>query len=111
MVLMVEAQNRIPYKKADFIARIDHAIKILPDVKEALVKEVPHGRLIPEGLANVKRQLAADRRENSVGGARIMSDISLINLLKLRQIIGEEKFKQLTRLTTETMQEAMKRGY
>ncbi len=111
MVLMVEANARIPYKKADFIARIDHALKILPDVKEALIKEVPHGKEIIKGLPGVREKLASDPRTTSVGGAGIMQDISLINLLKLQQILGKEKFSELTRLTAQTMDEVRKRGY
>jgi hypothetical protein len=111
MSLMVEAQTGIPYKKADFLARIDHALKILPEVKEDLLKEIPHGREIIAGLPEVRRKLAADPRQNSIGGAGIMHDISLINMLKLRQIIGDEKFNQLTRLTGEIMREIIKRGY
>jgi hypothetical protein len=111
MALMMDAHAGVPYKKADFLARIDHALKVLPEVESELIRTVPHGKEIVNGLPSVRKTLAADPRVTSVRGAGIMQDISIINTLKLRKILGEEKFNQVSKLLVETMREIQKRGH
>jgi len=111
MALMTEANFGLQYKKADFLARIDHTLKILPTVEKEVIEDMPHGRQIIAGLPRVREQLAADKRETAMRGTGIMRDISMINMLKLRQILGEEKFGRLTALNLGAMQEIAKRGY
>jgi len=111
MALMMNADVGLQYRKADFLARIDHTLKILPTVEKEVIRDMPYGRQIIAGLPRVRAQLAADKREIATRGAGIMRDIAMINTLRLRQILGEENFKRLSALNFGIMQEIAKKWY
>jgi len=108
VLLCVKAVHGIPYSKAEFIERIDRAVKLIPFIREELIREVPHGKQIIEGLVGVKEKLLADPRQEVHGGARILTDISRINILQLRKIIGEETFLLFHKIQSNCVNEIVK---
>lgn len=108
MLLLLKVGQGEFYPKKDFIVRIDHALKVLPKIQAEVLREIPHGRQIIEGLPGVREKLLADPRTMSKGGAGIMSDITKINIIELRRILGTKEFEKFSKIQTQLMNEVIK---